>query len=223
MISRRDICLSFVSAGIASSSFTVHAQASVNAIAKSPLPSLKPVPRVTRRAAKLIAAAEAQIGETVRYDGAYVRLKYPMGDIPRRTGVCTDVVIRAYRDAFGVDLQKQIHEDMKQAFSAYPKIWGLKRPDKNIDHRRVPNMERFFARQEARLETGIEGSDFQPGDLVSHRLPGNRPHIGIVSEQLSRDRKRPLLIHNIGSGTKIEDRLFAFKIVGHFRYLPSET
>ncbi|MCL4167238.1 UNVERIFIED_CONTAM: hypothetical protein GTU68_046034 [Idotea baltica] len=145
-----------------------------------------------------------------------------MGDVPLRTGVCTDVVIRAYRDAFGIDLQQTIHEDMKRSFDAYPKIWGLKRPDKNIDHRRVPNMERFFVRRNAALDIGTKGSDFRPGDLVTQRLPRNAPHICIVSHHASKDGKRPLLIHNIGTGTKIEDRLLLFKIVGHFRYLPDE-
>ena len=218
MISRRDFCIAL--AGSAVAVLTAQKLGIGAAQAGVPLPSPKPIPRVTPRAARLIAAAEAQVGTTVRYDGAYVALPYPMGDIPRRTGVCTDVIIRAYRDAFGIDLQQHIHEDMRRAFSAYPAIWGLKRPDTNIDHRRVPNMERFFARQNARLEIGKTGADFRPGDLVTQRLPGNLPHIGIVSHRTSRNGKRPLLIHNIGNGTRVEDRLFAFRIVGHFRYLP---
>ena len=191
--------------------------------AGNPLQSRRPFALPSPDATKLIAAAEEQVGITVGYDGAYVALKYPMGDIPLQTGVCTDVVIRAYRDAFGIDLQKQIHDDMKQAFSSYPDIWGLKRPDRNIDHRRVPNMERFFARKGARLDIGSTGGDFQPGDLVSQRLPNNRPHIGIVSHYASRDGKRPMIIHNIGSGARVEDRLFDFRIVGHFRYLPNNA
>lgn len=212
MLSRRKFFLSLA---------TVGATATEIARASSPLPSPKPTPKVTRHAARLIAAAEAQVGATVLYDGSYVPLNYPMGDIPRHTGVCTDVVIRAYRDAFGIDLQKLIHEDMKRAFNAYPKIWGLKRPDTNIDHRRVPNMERFFARRKARLAISMNGADYRPGDLVTQRLPRNLPHIGIVSHYPSRDGRRPLLIHNVGNGTRIEDRLFDAKIVGHFRFLPS--
>ena len=219
MISRRDFCIALT--GTAAAVLTSQTIGIGAAQAGGPLPSPKPVPTITPRAARLIAAAEAQVGKTVRYDGSYVALKYPMGDIPRRTGVCTDVVIRAYRDAFGIDLQQHIHEDMKRAFSAYPKIWGLRRPDTNIDHRRVPNMERFFARKNALLDISTSGFDYRPGDLVTQRLPRNLPHIGIVSHYKSRDGKRPLLIHNIGSGTRIEDRLFAFRIVGHFRYLPS--
>jgi len=215
-ISRRNLCLSLAGAGLAYPML-----GSAIAGATPPVPSPKPTPRMTRRAARLIAAAEAQVGQTVRYDGSYVPLEYPMGDIPRGTGVCTDVVIRAYRDAFGIDLQQHIHEDMRRAFKAYPKIWGLKRPDTNIDHRRVPNMERYFTRRRARLTTGKRASDFRPGDLVTQRLPRNLPHIGIVSHYRSRDGKRPLLIHNIGGGTRVEDRLFDFRIVGHFRYLPA--
>ncbi len=222
MISRRKVCFSLASAGLVGAGLASPRLNTAFAQAKPPQFSRKPFAFPTADATKLIAAAEAQVGKTVEYDGAYAALKYPMGDIPLRTGVCTDVVIRAYREAFGIDLQQIIHEDMRQAFKAYPAIWGLKRPDKNIDHRRVPNMERFFARQNARLNTGTKGSDFRPGDLVTQRLPRNLPHIGIVSHHASKDRERPLLIHNIGRGTKIEDRLFDFKIVGHFRYLPAE-
>ncbi len=171
-------------------------------------------------ATTLITAAEGQIGQTVRYDGSYVRLAYPNGDIPRDVGVCTDVVIRAYRDAFNIDLQRIVHEDMKRNFAAYPKIWGLKRPDKNIDHRRVPNLERFFQRRNAALPITQNGADYLPGDLVSQRLPGNLPHIAIVTQRPSRDGKRPLIVHNIGAGTRLEDRLFDFKITGHFRFEP---
>ncbi len=221
MFSRRQICFSFVAAGLVGASTSAQKLNIGPAMAGNALQSPKPFAGVSPVAAKLIAAAEAQVGQTVEYDGAYVGLKYPMGDIPLRTGVCSDVVVRAYRDAFGVDLQKEIHEDMKSAFNKYPGIWGLKRPDKNIDHRRVPNMERFFARKNARLDIGTSGADFLPGDLVSQRLPGNLPHIAVVSHYASRDGKRPLIIHNIGAGTQIEDRLFEFKIVGHFRYFPN--
>ncbi len=171
-------------------------------------------------AARLINAAESQVGTTIRYDGAYVKLAYPMGDLPAEVGVCTDVVIRAYRTAFGVDLQRLVHEDMKQAFGDYPGIWSLKRPDRNIDHRRVPNLERFFARKQADLPVSDVGADYLPGDLVSQRLPGNLPHIAIVTHRSSSDGKRPLVVHNIGAGTRVEDRLFDFRVTGHFRFNP---
>ena len=218
--SRRNFCLSVTASAAVVTGLTSRKLNIGVAEAGNPLQSRKPFAWPTPEATRLIAAAETQVGKTIGYDGSYVALQYPMGDIPRQIGVCTDVVIRAYRDAFGIDLQRQIHEDMKLAFSSYPNIWGLKRPDRNIDHRRVPNMERFFARKNARLDIGSLGSDFRPGDLVSQRLPNNLPHIGIVSHFASRDGKRPLVIHNIGNGTQIEDRLFDFRIVGHFRYLP---
>ena len=185
--------------------------------------SVKPFAPVKPWAAKLISAAESQVGRTVNYDGAYVKLAYPMGDIPAETGVCTDVIVRAYREAFGIDLQRLVHEDMKRSFGSYPKIWGLKRPDKNIDHRRVPNLERYFARRRASLPISRFGKDYLPGDLVSQRLPGNLPHIAIVSQRPSRDGERPLIIHNIGAGTQIEDRLLDFKITGHFRFSPTDV
>lgn len=169
---------------------------------------------------ELIKAARSQVGVTTRYDPSYVGLTFPMGDIQREKGVCTDVVIRAYRDAFGIDLQELVHHDMKQAFDEYPKIWGLKRPDPNIDHRRVPNLERFFTRKGASLPISRGSSDYLPGDLITQRLPGNLPHIAIVTHWASPEEKRPLVIHNIGSGAQLEDRLFDFTISGHFRFTP---
>ncbi len=174
-------------------------------------------------AAKLIEVASKQIGQTVIYDPAYVSLAYPGGDIPRDRGVCTDVVIRAYRDAFSIDLQKLVHEDMKANFGAYPKTWALKRPDKNIDHRRVPNLERFFDRMGAELDITAIGSDYRPGDLVTQRLPGNLPHIAIVTHLASDDGERPLMVHNIGAGTRLEDRIFDFPITGHYRFGPDQV
>lgn len=171
-------------------------------------------------AAKLIAAAEAQIGVTVRYDPAYVTLAYPMGDIPDERGVCSDVVIRAYRTAHNIDLQKLVHEDMRKSFGAYPKTWGLKRPDRNIDHRRVPNLERFFLRKGLDLPITAHGADYLPGDLVTQRLPGNLPHIAIVTHRMAEGGAHPLVVHNIGAGARLEDRLFMFPIVGHFRFRP---
>jgi uncharacterized protein YijF (DUF1287 family) len=171
-------------------------------------------------AEKLIAAAESQIGETVTYDPAYVSLQFPNGDIPRERGVCTDVVVRAYRDAFGFDLQREVNRDMKAHFASYPKIWGLKGPDRNIDHRRVPNLQAFLKRQGAALAVSGNPEDYQPGDIVSQMLPGNLPHIAIVTHRRSQDGARPLLVHNIGAGTRLEDRLFEFEISGHFRFNP---
>lgn len=168
-------------------------------------------------AQELIAAARERTQHQVRYDGSYRKIAYPLGDVPNHIGVCTDVVIRAYRK-LGIDLQQLIHQDMKSNFRLYPKIWGLKRPDTNIDHRRVPNMETFFSRFGQTLPVSDKGSDYQAGDLVTWRLPGNLPHIGIVSDQ--RRGKRPLIIHNIGAGPTEEDMLFDYPITGHFRYLP---
>jgi uncharacterized protein YijF (DUF1287 family) len=172
-------------------------------------------------AGRLITAAESQIGVTVIYDPAYVSLPFPNGDLPRERGVCTDVLVRAYRDAFGYDLQSAVNADMKSDFSAYPKIWGLKRPDRNIDHRRVPNLQAFFRRQGAALPVTERAEDYQPGDIVSQMLPGNLPHIAIVSHRASRDGQRPMLVHNIGAGTQLEDRLFEFQITGHYRFKPA--
>ena len=169
---------------------------------------------------KLVKAAMQQIGRTTIYDPAYVRLAYPMGDVPIERGVCTDVVIRAYRDAFGVDLQRLVHEDMKKHFSRYPTTWGLKRPDKNIDHRRVLNLRVFFERQGAAVDVSDRSTDYLPGDVVSQVLPGNLPHMVIVSDQKSLTSRRPLVIHNIGAGTRLEDKLFAFEITGHYRFNP---
>jgi uncharacterized protein len=168
------------------------------------------------KAAQLIAAARKQIGVTLTYDPAYTVLAFPGGDVPRARGVCTDVVIRAYRDAFGVDLQALVNADMKSSFAVYPKIWGLKRADKNIDHRRVPNLQMFLKRSNAALELSNDPSDWQPGDIFTSLVGGRLPHIGIVSNRKS--GTTPLAIHNIGSGTREEDVLFAHKLTGHYRW-----
>lgn len=165
----------------------------------------------------LIDAARAQIGVTLRYDPSYTRLTFPGGDVPRDVGVCTDVVVRAYRDAFGFDLQSAVNADMKRHFSAYPKIWGLKRTDSNIDHRRVPNLRVFLKRKGAELAHSRSGSDYLPGDLVTQNLPGNLAHIVIVSDVLNAAGTTPLVVHNIGSGTQIEDTLSTFEITGRYR------
>lgn len=168
----------------------------------------------------LVGAAESQIGETLQYDGAYARLDYPGGDVPRVRGVCSDVVIRAYRDGLGIDLQKRVHEDMAEHFSAYPANWGLTRPDRNIDHRRVPNLATFFRRQGAKLEAG---AGFQPGDLVTQMVSGSLPHIVIVSSEKVEGTGRYKVIHNIGGGTVYADGLKAFPVTGHYRYFGSRV
>ena len=168
-------------------------------------------------ASRLALAARRQIGVTRSYDAAYVRLDYPLGDVDRATGVCTDVIIRAYRDAFAVDLQKLVHEDMKAAFADYPEIWGLSRPDRNIDHRRVPNLERFFERRGGALPLPSTLAGWQPGDLYTMRLGGRLPHIGIVSDRLT-EAGHPYVIHNIGRGTQEEDILGLFDDERRFRF-----
>jgi len=170
----------------------------------------------------IVTAAQERTLADVRYDPAYVSLKYPGGDVPADTGVCTDVVIRTFRAAFGFDFQKAIHEDMRANFSSYPKNWGLKRPDKNIDHRRVPNIERFLKRQGAAVKITKNPEDYQPGDIVSWRLGGTLPHIGIVSAKKS-PWGTPLIIHNVGAGPVEDDLLFNTKINGHFRFLPNSN
>lgn len=167
---------------------------------------------------KLTKAAESQIGVTLAYDPAYRSIAYPGGDVPREIGVCTDVIIRAYRDGLGLDLQKLVHEDMKQAFSAYPKLWGLAHTDPNIDHRRVPNLRTFFERHGASVPVSEKGTNYGPGDVVSQILPDGRPHIGIVSGTINAAGTAPLVIHNIGRGARAEDILFALKITGRYRY-----
>ena len=171
----------------------------------------------TSKSSRLVKSATAQIGVTVQYDPAYTVLKYPGGDVPRFKGVCTDVVIRAYRDALGLDLQQLVHDDMAANFSKYPKNWGLKGPDKNIDHRRVPNLRRFFERQGAALAVSDKGYDYHEGDIITQSVQG-LPHIGIVSGDKALLNGNPLIIHNIGWGTKKDDVLFAFPITGHYRF-----
>ncbi|WHI49007.1 DUF1287 domain-containing protein [Microbulbifer sp. VAAF005] len=172
--------------------------------------------------AQNITLAEAALERTyhkVRYDPAYVSIPYPNGDVPADTGVCTDVVIRSYRK-LGIDLQKEVHEDISGHFQAYPskRIWGLSRPDKNIDHRRAPNLQAFFTRKGQSLSISDKAEDYLPGDIVTWMLPGNLPHIGIVTAKRSLKTNRYLIAHNIGAGPVLEDMLFSFKITGHYRY-----
>jgi len=168
---------------------------------------------------RLVAAAEERSHHAVRYDPAYVRIPYPGGDVPGDTGVCTDEVIRAYR-AVGVDLQKEVHEDMEQSFSAYPRRWRWlsAHPDTSIDHRRVPNLMVFFGRKGETLANGQRSEDYAAGELVTWDLGGGVPHIGIVVGQRSAMSGRYMVLHNIGQGPKIEDVLFRWKITGHYRY-----
>ncbi len=183
------------------------------------LPGSPASPQETRRdfTLQLVDAALERIHHRVAYDGSYRKIGYPGGDVPDHIGVCTDVVIRTYR-AIGIDLQKTVHEDMSRNFATYPQIWGLDRPDSNIDHRRVPNLQTFFSRNGTTLPKSNDPEDYAPGDLVTWMLPGNLPHIGIVIDRRSIDGGRPLIVHNIGAGPKVGDVLFDFPITGHYRY-----
>jgi hypothetical protein len=161
-------------------------------------------------------SALEQTAYTTGYDPSYARLAYPGGDVPRETGVCSDVIVRAFR-AGGVDLQKEVHEDMKTAFKAYPRRWGLARPDTNIDHRRVPNLMTFFQRKGKALPVTSSPEDYGPGDVVAWDLGGGVPHIGLVSSVAS-ERGGYKVVHNIGAGTRLEDVLFSWTVTGHYRY-----
>jgi len=168
---------------------------------------------------RLVAAAIERTRHSVRYDSSYVGIPYPGGDVPADTGVCTDEVIRASR-AVGVDLQKEVHEDMKHNFSAYQSVgsWHATHPDANIDHRRVPNLMVFFSHQGEVLKITDRAEDYAPGDLVTWDLGGDVPHIGIVVDQKSEASGRYMIVHNIGQGPRMEDVLFDWKITGHYRY-----
>ncbi|MDR1969382.1 MAG: DUF1287 domain-containing protein [Burkholderiaceae bacterium] len=174
-------------------------------------------PPASNRAKQLVAAARAQIGVTLRYDPAYSVLAFPHGDVERGKGVCTDVVIRAFRDALGLDLQALLHADMRAHFSAYSNIWGLRHPDRNIDHRRVPNLMTFWSRQGARLPVTNHVADWRAGDIFTSLVGGRLPHTGIVSDRKT-EWGEPLVIHNIGAGTQEEAVLFEHRLTGHFRW-----
>jgi uncharacterized protein YijF (DUF1287 family) len=164
---------------------------------------------------RIVVAARQQIGVTKEYDPAYVALGYPGGDVPLHTGVCSDVVVRALRHV-GLDLQKEVHEDMRRNFSAYPQKWGLRGPDKNIDHRRVPNLMRYCERNQIVLKEKLRMPEtYQPGDIVAWDLGNGILHIGIVSDRTS--KQTPLIFHNIGRGTREEDILFQHRVIGHYR------
>lgn len=161
-------------------------------------------------------AAISLTEQQVTYDPSYFSIPYPNGDVPSGKGVCTDVVIRAFRKV-GIDLQKEVHEDMKANFHLYPKKWGLKHPDRNIDHRRVPNLMTYFTRFGETLPISQEATDYQPGDIVCWNLGGAITHIGLVVDKKSSDGERYLIVHNIGGGQVLADCLFDFKIIGHYR------
>jgi uncharacterized protein YijF (DUF1287 family) len=160
------------------------------------------------------------IDSNIIYDPSYFSIKYPNGDIPKNKGVCTDVIIRSYRK-LGIDLQKEIHEDMKSHFSKYPnfKKWGMTKTDSNIDHRRVPNLEIFFARKGIKLPVSKNANDYKTGEIVTWMINGKFPHIGIITDKKSKDGKRNLIVHNVGNGQVLEDCLFSYIIVGHFKYV----
>ena len=168
-------------------------------------------------AEKLSDAAISITKDKVTYEPKYVSIPYPNGDVPKNTGVCTDVVIRSYRK-LGIDLQKEVHEDMKKNFSLYPKTWGLRSTDTNIDHRRVPNLQVFFTRKGKSLGVSDKVSDYKTGDLVTWMINDKLPHIGIVTNKKSADGKRNLIVHNVGAGQVLEDCLFQYKITGRYRY-----
>lgn len=191
--------------------------AATNELVRS-TPIYKPLPSNTHPSVKkLIDAAVAQVGVTTGYDPGYVRLNYPGGDVPTETGVCSDVIVRAFRGV-GIDLQKEIHEDMARAWAEYPKRWGLSRPDRNIDHRRVPNLMTYLERKHKALSITEASDDYRPGDIVTWDLGGGIDHIGIVTDMLSSPNGRSLIAHNIGAGARVEDVLFRWKITGHYRY-----
>ncbi len=188
------------------------------AIAAAAAVTLSACAEPTPELARFLADARSQIGRTVTYDPAYVRLAYPGGDVPLDRGVCSDVVIRAFR-AVSIDLQKDLHEDMRRAWSAYPRNWDLRKPDPNIDHRRVLNLMTYLKRRGKALRVTSDPGNYRPGDLVTCTVPPNLPHIMIVSDAVSEsDPARHLVIHNIGKGARIEDRLFEFPLTGHYRY-----
>ncbi len=179
---------------------------------------LTATPAVAEDFAKRLSNAAVEItADEVTYDPTYFSIPYPNGDVPKDRGVCTDVVIRAYRK-LGIDLQKEVHVDMASNFSKYPGTWGLKKTDTNIDHRRVPNLQVFFTRHGEKLEVTAKPSDYKAGDIVTWMIQKRLPHIGIVSHIKNRDKKRPMIVHNVGAGQVLEDVLFEYPITGHYRY-----
>ncbi len=172
---------------------------------------------VSPRIALILEGANRQVGATPFYDGSYRSIPFPGGDVPLERGVCSDVIIRAYRHA-GLDLQVLVHDDMSRNFRLYPHLWGLSRPDPNIDHRRVPNLAMFFRRHGQSVPVSFRREDYRAGDIVTWRLPSGVTHIGLISDRLMSGRL--LVIHNIGAGVQLEDVLFTYEITGHYRYDP---
>ena len=229
MVTRRTVLISALGLGTLAAGVALatpsHRIKALAQLALEPVASQPPLDMPVFRepepwAARLVAGGEGQIGVTLNYDPAYERIAYPGGDVPPERGVCTDVVIRAYRSGLHVDLQKLVHEDMAQHFSAYPALWGLKKPDPNIDHRRVPNLQAFFRRAKASLPVSEDPRDYRPGDVVTQKLSNGLAHIVLVTHRASDDGERPLVVHNIGAGARLEDVLFAFTITGHYRFAP---
>ncbi|MBC8030841.1 MAG: DUF1287 domain-containing protein [Pyrinomonadaceae bacterium] len=186
-------------------------------VAPVPSPTAMPLPaNASPQLKQFVAAAIDQSKITTGYDPAWVKIDYPNGDVPPETGVCSDVVVRAFRKA-GIDLQKEVHEDMKRAWSAYPTRWGARGTDTNIDHRRVLNLMTYFGRQSKSLPLSTERADYLPGDVVAWELSEGVEHIGVVTNLSSETNKNFLIVHNIGAGARVEDVLLAWKIIGHYR------
>jgi uncharacterized protein YijF (DUF1287 family) len=186
------------------------------------VPARTPVAETERqpeldKGTQIALAAQAQVGVTTTYDPQYVRLDYPNGDVPLERGVCTDVVVRAFR-TIGVDLQVRVHEDMKKSFALYPKDWGMTSPDRNIDHRRVQNLTKYFERAGKQVKTSDADENFKPGDVVAWQLDSWMQHIGIVAAEKVDGTNRYYMIHNIGAGTQKEDVLHSYTIIGHYRW-----
>jgi uncharacterized protein len=183
-------------------------QTEIHALAPNSSPALKAI----------IDGGVEQVGQTTGYDPSYQKINYPNGDVPIETGVCSDVIVRAFRKG-GIDLQKEVHDDMQSNFSAYPTRWGLKSPDANIDHRRVPNLQTFFTLKGKSLSTNNDSENYLPGDVVTWDLGlGGTEHVGMVTNVWYKPSQHYLIVHNIGAGTRLEDVLFAWKITGHYRY-----
>jgi uncharacterized protein len=186
-------------------------------VATIPSPTPTTIAVASPKIQKIIANAIEQTNITRSYDPAYVKLAYPGGDVPMNTGVCTDVVIRAFR-SINIDFQKEVHEDMQKNFAVYPRNWGLTTTDTNIDHRRVPNLMTWLKRQGKAQAVTQNGRDYQPGDIVTWDLGGGQQHIGLVTN-IRANADRLAIAHNVGSGAKVEDVLFRWKVIGHYRYL----
>src|SRR5215217_1661101 len=211
-------CMLLLICVLAASGCQQHTQVVSRGPAVPPQPTVRPLPdNASPQLKQMLDGAIAQAGVTTGYDPSYVALDYPGGDVPEKTGVCSDVVVRAFRKA-GIDLQKEVHEDMKAARSEYPTKWGAIAPDRNIDHRRVLNLMTYFTRQGKSLPISNGATDYHPGDIVAWELTNGVDHIGIVTNILSDSEDRYLIVHNIGGGTRIEDVMFAWTIKGHYRF-----